>query len=294
MIDYQALLTNLFNMVMEYAPRLMLALALLYFGLKIIGQGMKLINNLLKKNDFDKDLRPFIISLVSVALKILLAISVVDIVGVETTSFVAVLASIGFAVGLALQGSLSNISSGILILIFKPFRTGDMVRAGDYMGRVKEIQIFNTILETLDHRRIVIPNKLLTDEALENISAAGIIRVSAPVGISYSADIDQARQVAREVIAGCPFAVSDKAYQHQVNVLALGASSVDLEVWVWAKADDYWETLFYMEEYLKKAFDKAGIEIPFSQMDVNFKPTSEYRLAVDAVVQQKGEEQEHE
>ncbi|WBM73724.1 mechanosensitive ion channel family protein [Saprospira grandis] len=294
MIDYQALLTNLFNMVMEYAPRLMLALALLYFGLKIIGQGMKLINNLLKKNDFDKDLRPFIISLVSVALKILLAISVVDIVGVETTSFVAVLASIGFAVGLALQGSLSNISSGILILIFKPFRTGDMVRAGDYMGRVKEIQIFNTILETLDHRRIVIPNKLLTDEALENISAAGIIRVSAPVGISYSADIDQARQVAREVIAGCPFAVSDKAYQHQVNVLALGASSVDLEVWVWAKADDYWETLFYMEEYLKKAFDKAGIEIPFSQMDVNFKPTSEYRLAVDVVVQQKGEEQEHE
>jgi len=294
MIDYQALLTNLFNMIMEYAPRLMLALALLYFGLKIIGQGMKLINNLLKKNDFDKDLRPFIISLISVALKILLAISVVDIVGVETTSFVAVLASISFAVGLALQGSLSNISSGILILIFKPFRTGDMVRAGDYMGRVKEIQIFNTILETLDHRRIVIPNKLLTDEALENISAAGIIRVSAPVGISYSADIDQARRVAREVIAGCPFAVSDKAYQHQVNVLALGASSVDLEVWVWAKADDYWETLFYMEEYLKKAFDKAGIEIPFAQMDVNFKPTSEYRLAVDAVLQKKGGQQEHE
>lgn len=294
MIDYQALLTNLFNMIMEYAPRLMLALALLYFGLKIIGQGMKLINNLLKKNDFDKDLRPFIISLISVALKILLAISVVDIVGVETTSFVAVLASISFAVGLALQGSLSNISSGILILIFKPFRTGDMVRAGDYMGRVKEIQIFNTILETLDHRRIVIPNKLLTDEALENISAAGIIRVSAPVGISYSADIDQARRVAREVIAGCPFAVSDKAYQHQVNVLALGASSVDLEIWVWAKADDYWETLFYMEEYLKKAFDKAGIEIPFAQMDVNFKPTSEYRLAVDAVLQKKGGEQEHE
>lgn len=294
MIDYQALLTNLFNMVMEYAPRLVLALALLYFGLKIIGQGMKLINNLLKKNDFDKDLRPFIINLVSVALKILLVISVVDIVGVETTSFVAVLASISFAVGLALQGNLSNISSGILILIFKPFRTGDMVRAGDYMGRVKEIQIFNTILETLDHRRIVIPNKLLTDEALENISAAGIIRVSAPVGISYSADIDQARQVAREVIAGCPFAVSDKAYQHQVNVLALGASSVDLEVWVWAKADDYWETLFYMEEYLKKAFDKAGIEIPFAQMDVNFKPTSEYRLAVDAVVHKKGGEQEHE
>ena len=294
MIDYQTLLTNLFNMVMEYAPRLILALALLYFGLKIIGQGMKLINNLLKKNDFEEDLRPFIISLVSAALKILLAISVVDIVGVETTSFVAVLASIGFAVSLALQGDLSNISSGILILIFKPFRTGDMIRTGAYMGRVKEIQIFNTILETLDHRRIVIPNKLLTDEALENISAAGIIRVSAPVGISYSADIDQARRVAREVIAGCPFAVSDRAYQHQVNVLALGASSVDLEVWVWAKADDYWETLFYMEEYLKKAFDKAGIEIPFSQVDVNFKPSSEYRLSVDTVVQQKGGQKEHE
>jgi small conductance mechanosensitive channel len=282
MIDYQELLTNLLGLVMAYAPKVLFALILLYFGLKIISRGMKLTDRIMKRNSFDEDLRPFIITLLSALFKILLLLSVAGIMGVETTSFVALLASIGFAIGFALQGSLSNMASGILILTFKPFRTGDMIRVDTYTGLVKEIQIFNTVLETLDHRRIVVPNKLLTDGVVENLSGAGVIRVDVIAGISYSGDIDEARDIVMQVIAGCPFAINDPDYQHQVNVRAMNSSSVDLEIWTWAKAEDYWNTFYFMQEYVKKAFDKYGVEIPFPQMDLHFKPASERSLIVEA------------
>ncbi len=268
-IDYKELFTNMVNMMVAYAPKLIFGLLLLYFGLRIIASAMKLVNKIMIKNNFDTSLRPFLTSLLSTTLKVLLVLSAAGLMGVETASFVALLASIGFAIGFALQGSLSNMASGLLILSFKPFRVGDVIRVESYVGLVKEIQIFNTILETLEHRRIVIPNKMLTETAVENLTGAGIIRVDAGVGISYSADIDKAKDVLWEVIKGCPFVVDTQGYASQVVVVELNDSSVDLEVRVWAEAKNYWDTLFFLKEYIKKSFDKNGVEIPFPQRDIH-------------------------
>jgi small conductance mechanosensitive channel len=200
-------------------------------------------------------------------------ISAVDLLGIKTTSVVAMLAAASFAVGLALQGSLSNFASGILILFFKPFRTGDMIRIGDDIGIVQEIQIFNTILKTIHHRIIIIPNSTLTSEIVENITGAGVIRLDLIFGISYNDDIDKAREVVWQVIKSCPFLVENKEQKHQVLVEKLNNSSVDLAVWVWANGTDYWEAFYFMQEHIKKAFDREGVSIPFPQMDVHMKPS---------------------
>ena len=269
-IDSEKIIEQLLQMLMEYAPKFFMGLLLIYFGFKITNKLMVFMENVMKKNNFDEDLRPFIITLSSLLLKLIISISAVDLLGIETASFVAILAAAGFAVGLALQGSLSNFASGILILFFKPFKTGDMISVGEYTGVVREIQIFNTILLTVHKRIIVIPNSTLTNEIVENITGAGVIRIDLSFGISYQDDIDQAREVIWSVIKGCPFLVHDPEQQHQVLVEKLNDSSVDLAAWVWANGTEYWNAYYFMQEYVKKAFDREKISIPFPQMDVHF------------------------
>lgn len=150
-------------MVMQYLPKLIIGLLLFYFGFKAVNKAMGLLDKWLQKSNFDKDLRPFMVGIVRMVFKFIIAISAAGIMGVETTSFVALLAAAGFAIGLAFQGSLSNFAGGILILLFKPFKTGDLIAINDYMGRVKEIQILYTVLETLSRRRVVIPNSILSN-----------------------------------------------------------------------------------------------------------------------------------
>lgn len=271
-INAEELWNKFGGMLLEYAPRFVLGLVVFYFGFKLINKSMSLLDKIMRSNKFDEDLRPFIITLLGLLLKLVVAISAIDLLGIETTSFVAMLAAAGFAVGLALQGSLSNFASGILILFFKPFRTGDMISIGDNIGVVQEIQIFNTVLKTIHQRLIVIPNSILTNEIVENITGAGIIRVDLIFGIGYEDDIDKAREVIWSVIKGCPFLVHNDKYKHQILVEKLNDSSVDLAVWVWTKGTDYWEAYYFMQEYVKKAFDKEGISIPYPQMDVHMKP----------------------
>ncbi len=268
-VKVEELINKFAHMLMEYAPKFFLGIIVFYFGFKLINKSMDLLETVMQRNKFDADLRPFILSLTSLLLKLVVAVSAVDILGIETTSFVAMLAAAGFAVGLALQGSLSNFASGILILFFKPFRTGDMISVGDYIGVVKEIQIFNTVLITLHQRLIVIPNSTLTSEIVENVTGAGVIRVDLTFGISYEDDIDHAREVLWSVIRGCPFVVHKEGQEHQILVEKLNDSSVDLAVWVWANGEDYWDAFYFMQEYVKKAFDKEGISIPYPQMDVH-------------------------
>ncbi|MGH1336003.1 MAG: mechanosensitive ion channel family protein [Aureispira sp.] len=272
-IDASKIWTEFGAMVVGYAPKILLALIVFYFGFKLINKGMILLNKLMRINNFDEDLRPFIITLLGLLLKLVVSISAVDILGIETTSFVAMLAAASFAVGLALQGSLSNFASGILILFFKPFRTGDMISIGDNIGIVQEIQIFNTILKTIHRRQIIIPNSILTSEIVENITGAGVIRVDLIFGIGYEDDIDKAREIVWTVIKGCPFLVHEEGQEHQILVEKLNDSSVDLAVWVWTQGTDYWEAFYFMQEYVKKAFDKEGISIPYPQMDVHMKPS---------------------
>jgi small conductance mechanosensitive channel len=262
---------KLWEMLILYAPKLLTGLVILYFGLKLIKQIVYWTESIMSRNNFDKDLAPFLGTLVSVILKVFLFLSVADIVGIQTTSFVAILATAGLAVGLALQGSLSNLAGGILILIFKPFKTGDLIRTQSYTGIIKEIQILNTILITNQNFQIVIPNSLITTGVIENLTGAGVIRVDLVFGVDYSTNLDLVYKTLQEVISMCPYAVIDEKHKNEIQLRTLNNSSVDFAACIWCEAKSYFDIRYYMNDQVKRAFDKAGISIPFPQMDVHMR-----------------------
>ena len=283
-MDLWAYIDHVGIKIMDYAPRAVLGIVIVYFGFKVVNKGIQWLDGLMQRNRFDADLRPFLASLSSVLLKILLLLTAAEVMGVETTSFVAMLAAAGFAVGLALQGSLSNFAGGILILVFKPFKTGDMIRAQDYTGIVNEIQIFNTIIVTLNNRRIVIPNSLLSNGVIENITGAGVIRVDMRFRISLKADIDEVRRTLLQVISDCPYAWTDKVLktgrQHKVLVHEITENSVDFMIWLWAEGQNYWDVYYHIQEAVKKALDAQGIEIPHPQRDVYIRSEQDWSRPV--------------
>lgn len=262
---------KLWEMLILYAPKMLVGLLILYFGLKLIKQIVNWTESLMGRKNFDKDLAPFLGTLASVILKVFLFLSVADIVGIQTTSFVAILATAGLAVGLALQGSLSNLAGGILILIFKPFKTGDLIRTQEYTGIIKEIQILNTILVTNQNFQIVIPNSLITTGVIENLTGAGVIRVDLIFGVDYSTNLDLVYKTLQEVIALCPYAVTDEKRRHEIQLRTLNNSSIDFAACIWCEAKSYFDIKYYMNDQVKRAFDKAGISIPFPQMDVHMR-----------------------
>ena len=256
------------GMVTEYAPKVIGAILTLIIGFWIIGMIVRGVNNLMKRNDIDETVRPFLASLVSVGLKVMLLLSVAGMFGVETTSFVAIFGAMAFAVGMALQGSLGHFASGVLLLIFKPYRVGDLVEiGGGQTGTVKEVQIFNTILATLDNKRIIVPNGVVTSNVITNISGEGEIGVELTYGIGYGDNIDKAREIILKVGNSCPWILSEP--KQGVVVAELGDSSVNLATRPFVKSEHYWDAYFYMQENVKKEFDKEGIGIPYPTMDVN-------------------------
>jgi small conductance mechanosensitive channel len=259
---------DLGTMIIHYAPKVLLAAIMLYVGFFIINKSVNGLQNMMRRNGFDNDLRPFLLTLANLLLKLLLFLSVAEVVGIQTTSFIAVLAAAGFAVGLALQGSLSNLAGGILILLFKPFKTGDLIRTQSLIGFVKEIQILNTILSNPQNHRIVIPNSLITTGVIENLTGAGVIRVDINIGVSYSSAIEQVHIALKEVIANCPMAAAEK--EHSIQLRNFGASSLDFSLCIWTEGKNYFDIQWYLNEEIKKSFDKFGIQIPFPQMDVHF------------------------
>ncbi len=249
------------------AKTLVMAIAALVIGFMIIGWVVKFVKSIMSKNNVDRDLQPFLASIVSVGLKVALIVAVAGMFGVETTSFVAIIGAMAFAVGMALQGSLGHFASGVLILLFKPYRTGDLVDIQGNVGVVDEIQIFNTVLLTPDNKKIILPNGTVTNGAITNISGQGEIKVVMSYGIGYSDDIDKAKSVIKSVADSCPHVLHDK--EVDIFVEALGDSSVNFAVRPWAKSEHYWDVFFYMHENIKKAFDKENIGIPYPTMDVN-------------------------
>jgi small conductance mechanosensitive channel len=187
--------------------------------------------------------------------------------GVETTSFVAALGAAGFAVGLALQGSLGNFAAGILLLTFRPFRVGHFIEGAGTAGTVEEVHIFNTRLRTPDNKSIVIPNSQLTGSTITNFTAKTERRVDLTFGVSYSDDIDKVKAVIREVMAEDERILAEPA--PVVGLMSLGESSVDFVVRPWVKSENYWPVLFDLNERMKKRFDAEGISIPFPQRDVH-------------------------
>ncbi len=259
------LLNQAIGMVMAYAPKVVLAIVTLVVGLWLINRFVSVLDR--KLGAKDPTLNKFLCGLVGALLKVLLFISAASMVGIATTSFIAIIGAAGLAVGLALQGSLANFAGGVLILIFKPFKVGDAIEAQGYLGTVAEIQILYTIVNTFDNRRVVIPNGSLSNASLTNISAYPTRRCDMSFGIGYGDDIDKAKAVCKRLIEADERALKEP--EPLIVVGALGESSVDLIVRAWTNSGDYWPFYWDMQEKVKKAFDAEGISIPFPQRDVH-------------------------
>lgn len=259
--------SKLSEMITLYAPKVVGALLTLFIGLWLANWLTRQVRRILFKRGFDESVLPFIASIISVGLKVMVLLSVAGMFGIETTSFIAIFSALAFAIGLALQGSLGHFASGVLILVFKPYKVGDLVTINGITGNVEEIQVFNTLLLTPDNRRVIIPNGVVTSGVITNNTSPGKIRVDMTFGVSYGDDIDKTRKIIQEVADGCPLVL--KAPAVDIFVSEHGASSVNFAVRPWCKSEDFWNVYFYMHEHLKKAFDKGGVSIPFPQMDVH-------------------------
>lgn len=253
----------------DFAPKILVAILILVIGLILIRFVVSAMEKALKHSKMDSSLRHFLESLVGILLKVFLFIAVISHVGIETTSFVAIFAAAGFAIGMALQGSLGNFAGGVMILFFKPFRVGDFIEAQGFSGSVNKIEIFNTILKTGDNKTIIIPNGALSNGSIVNYSVEENRRVDMVFGIGYDDDIKKAKEILETILK------SDKrVLENDGNLVAigtLGACSVDFKVRAWVKSGDYWGVFHDMNEKVKTEFDKAKISIPFPQMDVNLK-----------------------
>lgn len=264
-------LEQFMSLLVEYAPKVLGALITLIIGFWIAKIVASKAKKGMESRNIDQSLVPFLHSLILILIKVLVLFSAASMFGLEVTSFVAVLSALAFAVGLALQGQLSHMAAGILILFFRPFKVGDFIKTNGYGGTVKEIQIFITTLTTLDNRIIIIPNGSITSNPLENLTANPMRKVPMTFGIGYPDDIDKARSVIEKVVKSCD--KIDHSQPVDILVSELGDSSVNFAVRPWAKTENFWAVHFYMQEHIKKEFDKAGIGIPFPQMDVHMYKT---------------------
>ncbi len=265
-LDLEALQTKVMGYAVEYAPKLALAIATLVIGswaIKVIGN---LIAKAFEKMDFDETLTPYLVGLLKTLMKLVLYISVIGMVGVETTSFVAVLGAMGLAVGMALQGSLGNFAGGVLILVFKPIKKGDLIEAQGVTGVVESIQPFVTVILSPDNIVHYLPNGPLSNGTIKNYSVNQERRVDLTFGIGYTDDIDRAKEVFTRVAKACPNTLS---IGPDVFVAELADSSVNFAVRPYCKPEHYWDVYAYMQENVKKELDLAKISIPFPQQDVH-------------------------
>ncbi|WP_299115832.1 mechanosensitive ion channel domain-containing protein [uncultured Winogradskyella sp.] len=250
-----------YNLIVEFGPKVLGAILIWIIGSWIIKLMLKGLKKALNKGDYDESLKKFLADLSKWILKVVLIIVVLGTVGVETTSFAAVIAAAGLAIGLALQGSLGNFAGGVLIMIFKPFKIGDLIEAQGELGVVKEIEIFTTKLTGLTNKEIILPNGALSNGNIINYTSEGTRRVDLVYGVSYDADIKQTKEVLMNVLISHPKVLKDPA--PSVTVMELADSSVNFAVRPWCNGDDYWDVYFDVTENVKIALDAAGIEIPY-------------------------------
>lgn len=248
--------------VLTYLGHAVLALITLLVGWWLINSVTGRIGSLLASRRVDKTLQGFIGSLVNIVLKILLVVSVASMIGIQTTSFVAAIGAAGLAIGLALQGSLSNFAGGVLILLFRPFKVGDWIEAQGVSGTVDSILIFHTVLRTGDNKRVIVPNGSLSNGTITNYSAEPQRKVVFDVGVDYDADLQQARQVLL-ALANDPRVLREPA--PVAVVTNLGESAITLSLRAWVKNADYWDVVFLFNEKTRDALGKHGIGIPFPQ-----------------------------
>lgn len=255
------------DLIMTYGPKLVGAIVVWIIGSIVVKSLTKMFGKLLDKRNLDYSLKPFLKGLFGGLLKVMLVLTVLGTLGIQMTSFVAILGAAGLAVGMALSGTLQNFAGGVMILIFKPFKVGDFIDAGGYMGVVKEIQIFNTIMTTGDNKTIIIPNGGLSKSSMTNFSTEPQRRVDWTFGIGYGDSTEKAKEVLNKLISEEPRIKKDPA--HFIAVSELADSSVNFIVRAWVDAADYWGVFFDMNEKVYNTFNAEGLNIPYPQMDVH-------------------------
>lgn len=259
------------DFILVYGARLVVGVFILIIGLLLIKLILKGLEKFLSIKAVNPSLKSYSISISSILLKILLFITVFSVFGIKMTAFIAVLGAAGLAIGLSFSGTLQNFAGGVMLLLFQPFKVGDLIESQGYSGVVKEIRIFNTILNTPDGRTIILPNSPLSSGAIVNKSTLPEKRIDLTVGISYSDDIDTARAVVRAVLAMEKWVLATP--ESEILVSELADNSVNLVIRAWVKSENYWPTFFQLNENIKKAFDKEKISIPFPQRDVHIYKT---------------------
>lgn len=252
----------------EYGLKILAAILILIIGLQVIkalGNGFVRV---MDKREMDPSLKPFLKSIFKNILIILLVLSVLSVLDVPMTSFIAIVGAAGLAIGLALQGTLQNFAGGVILLTLRPFKIGDYIEGGGVSGTVRQIQIFNTVLNTPDNIRVIIPNGKISNEPIKNYSAEDTRKLDMLFGIGYDDDIKKAKELLTSIVTSDERVLTDPA--PQIVVAELGDSSVNFKVRPWCKTEDYWGLFFDLQERVKLEFDAAGISIPFPQRDVHF------------------------
>jgi small conductance mechanosensitive channel len=253
--------------VVNFGKNLVIALLIFYVGRMAIALIVRGLRKLMQKQDVDKTLETFVCNLVRMALLVVVIIAAIGALGIQTTSFIAIFGAAGLAIGLALQGSLSNFAAGVLIVLFRPYRVGNYIEGAGISGTVEQVQILTTILITPDNKEVIVPNSQIMNSIITNYSANDTRRVDMVVGVSYDDDIDKVRSTIEDLVAADDRILDEPACT--IAVSALADSSVNFVVRPWVKSGDYWGVMFDMTEAIKKRFDEEGISFPFPQQDVH-------------------------
>lgn len=261
---------KILQQALSFGTKLLIALLIYFVGRWVIKKVKRICVKIFERREIDPSLRTFLISLINITLTIILLVVIISVLGIETSSFVALFASAGVAIGLALSGTLQNFAGGVMVLLFKPYKVGDVIEAQGYTGTVKEIQIFNTILNTLDNKAIIIPNGGLATGIINNYSKEHIRRIEWVYGIAYGDDYNKARDLILSLIKEDVRVLFEPA-EPFVALGKLNDNSVDIVVRVWVESSEYWNVYYNMNEKVYKSFEEAGLNIPFPQMDIHIK-----------------------
>ena len=255
------------DLALNFGKNLAIAIAIFYVGKFAVGMIVRGLRKIMRARDFDQTLEVFLCNLTRVGLMAFVIIAAIGQLGIQTASLIGIFAAAGLAVGLALQGSLSNFAAGVLIVLFRPYRVGDFVEAAGIAGSVEQVQILTTVLKTPDNKQIIVPNSQIMDSVITNYSVNDTRRVDMTIGVSYDDDLDKVRATIEEIVAADERILDEPACQIAVHELA--DSSVNFIVRPWVKTADYWSVYFDLTETVKKRFDELGISFPFPQQTVH-------------------------
>lgn len=267
----EAAITYITSYLVALGKNLIIALAIYFIGKFIINKIESIVHKIMEKRNIDPSLRTFLNSTINIVLHFVMIIAIISVLGIETSSFVALFASAGMAVGMALSGTLQNFAGGVMVLIFKPYKVGDVIEAQGFCGCVKEIQIFNTVINTPDRQTIIIPNGGLATSSLKNYSTDPIRRVDLDVEVAYGTKPEDVRAVLNKIIEADSRILKTNDFAPTIPMTKMSASSIVFQMRVFCESANYWGVLLDNTEKVYNELTKAGIEIPFQQVDVHVK-----------------------